>query len=108
MQRINGKVADFIAAGVVVGGLPLLAFMVLFFNLMAERNAGHPGGGDAIGLAIMSLLAYGLALLCLVLGASYFLSKRNRDNLLPKPWHWMMLTWSVVEVMVPVLYILFF
>lgn len=104
MQRFSEKNADFVGAGVVVGGLPLLAFMVLFFNLTAARKAGHPGGGDAVGLAIMSLFAYGLALLSLVVGAAYFRYKRIRDNLLLKPWHWMALALSVMEVIVPILY----
>jgi hypothetical protein len=72
MQTSNGKVAHFVAGGVVVGGLPLLAFIFLFFQMARALNAGHPYSGDGIGLAIMSVFSFGLALLSLLIGVAYF------------------------------------
>ena len=96
------------AAGMVLGGLPLLASMLLFLKLMAARDAGHPLSGDAIGLAMMSALAYRLALLSLAVGAGYFTYKRIRQNTRPNAWHWTALSWMAFEVTAPALYLSFF
>lgn len=62
MQKLNGKMANRVAVGVVIAGLPLLAFIVLVFQLAEARSAGHPFNGGAIGLAIMSVAAFCLFL----------------------------------------------
>jgi len=104
MQTINGKLAGFMAGAAVVGGIPLIAFIVLFFQLTAARDAGNPYSGDAIGLAMMSAMAYGLALLSLLVAIVYFAYKRARHQLRPKRWHLMAMSWVAVEVLAPVMY----
>lgn len=104
MQKIRGKVAGVVASGVVVGGLPLLAFILLFLRLMAARNAGHPEGGDAIGLAMMSVLAYGIALLSFAIGVAYFGYKSVRHKLYPQVWHMIVLAYSSIELAAPFVY----
>jgi hypothetical protein len=108
MQRLSGKRPHFIAAGVVVGGLPLLQFIVLFLQLTAARNAGHPYSGDGIGWAIMSVVAFGLALLSMLIGLAYFGYKRKRYQRRPQPWHSIALAWVAIEVTLPILYFAFF
>jgi hypothetical protein len=108
MQTLTGKIPNIVASCAVLGGLPLLAFIVLFLQLTAARNAGHPLTGDAIGLAMMSVFSYGLALLSFGIGAMYFGYKRVRYHLFPKRWHLMALAWGAVEVAAPVLYFAFF
>ena len=108
MQTSNGKMAAFVAGGAVVGGLPLLAFIVLFLQLMEARNAGHPLSGDGLGLAMMSLSAYGLALLSISVGIVYFGYKSTRHQRRPKQWHLMALAWTAAEVVAPILYFAFF
>jgi hypothetical protein len=108
MQTSNRKVAHFIAGGVVVGGLPLLGFIFLFFQMARALNAGHPYRGDAIGLAMMSVFSFGLALLSLLIGAAYFGYQRKRHQLRPKLWHLMALAWVAIEVFIPFFYLAFF
>jgi len=104
MQTIDGKLAGFMAGVAVVGGIPLIAFIVLFFQLTAAREAGNPYSGDAIGLAMMSSLAYGLASLSLLVALMYFAYKRVRHQLRPKRWHLMAMSWSALDVVAPLLY----
>ena len=104
MQTINGKLAGFMAGVAVVGGIPLIAFIVLFFQLAAARDAGNPYSGDAIGLAMMSVIAYGLALLSLLAALTYFAYKRVRHQLRPKRWHLMAMSWVAIEVLAPITY----
>ncbi|QJD93830.1 hypothetical protein HH213_29330 [Duganella dendranthematis] len=108
MQTSNGKVAHFVAGGVVVGGLPLLAFIFLFFQMARALNAGHPYSGDAIGLAIMSVFSFGLALLSLLIGVAYFGYQRKRHQLRPKLGHLIALAWVATELFFPIFYFAFF
>ncbi|MYM24681.1 hypothetical protein GTP46_18760 [Duganella sp. FT135W] len=108
MQTLNGWVANCIAGGAVLGGLPLLAALVSFMQLMEARNAGHPYSGDAIGLAIMSIVAFGIAVVSLLIGTAYFSYKRTRHQQNPKRWHMMALIWVTVEVVGSFLYFVFF
>lgn len=108
MQKLTGRLANFVAGGVFLGGLPLLAFIVLFLQLTAARNAGHPQTGDAIGLALMSAFSYGLALLSFGIGAIFFSYTHARHHQAPKRWHLIALTWVAVEVIAPVVYLVFF
>jgi hypothetical protein len=93
-----------LAASVVVGGLPLLAFMLLFRELIAARN---PQSDDATGLATMSALAYGIALLSFVIWAGHFGYKLVRHKLYPKVWHRVVLAYSSIELAAPFVYFLF-
>jgi len=104
MQTLTGKLPNVVASCTVVGGLPLLAFMALFLQLTAARNAGHPLTGDAIGLATMSVFSYWLALLSFGIGSVYFGYKRVRYHLSPKRWHLIALAWGAAEIAAPVLY----
>ncbi|WP_342118417.1 hypothetical protein [Pseudoduganella sp. OTU4001] len=106
MLPLTGKMPRFIAGVVILGNLPLLAFILLFWQVMAARTAGHAGGGDAIGLAIMSVLAYGLALASFAIGAAYFGYKFTRHKLRPQGLHKIALAWSSIELAVPLLYFL--
>jgi hypothetical protein len=81
--------------------------MYLFIDLMVARNAGHPQNGDAIGLAVMSTLAYGIALLSFAIGAGYFGLKLTKHKLKPKRWHWIALAWSSLEIATPIFYFSF-
>jgi hypothetical protein len=104
MQMINGKAASFVARGMLIGGLPLLIFMLLFLKLMAARDAGHSGGGDGIGLAMMSVLAFGIAVLSFTIGIGYFGYMLARHKLHPSPWHWAVLGYSSLELATPFIY----
>ncbi|WP_395400538.1 hypothetical protein ACHMW6_24015 [Pseudoduganella sp. UC29_106] len=104
MQTTNGKIAGFMAGVAVVRGISLLGFIIVFLQLTAALDAGNPQNGDAIGLAIMSVLAYGLALLSLLAALVYFMYKRVRHQQRPKSWHLIAMSWTAVEVVAPVLY----
>jgi hypothetical protein len=81
--------------------------MLLFRELMAARNAGHPQSGGATGLATMSALAYGIALLSFVIWAGHFGYKLVRHKLYPKVWHRVVLAYSSIELAAPFVYFLF-
>lgn len=104
MRLNDGRMASVVAAGMIIGGLPLWTFALVLINLTVARNAGRPLSGDAIGLAMMSLLAYGLAVLSFAVGAAYFGFKLGRHKLLPKRWHRIVLGLSAFQVVAPLLY----
>jgi hypothetical protein len=108
MQTQSRKMAHFVAGGVVVGGLPLLMFIVLFLELIAAQKAGHPYSGDGIGWAIMSVLAFGLALISLLIGVAYFGYQKKRYQRGPQLGHSIVLVWVTFEVAVPILYFAIF
>jgi hypothetical protein len=103
-QTKNGKVAGLLAICMVIGGLPLLVSICLVLRLTAAREAGHPYSGDAIGMAIMSVAAYTLALLTFCAGAGYFAYQRFRHKLYPRRWHRIALAWSSIELAAPLVY----
>lgn len=104
MRWIEARLASVVAAGMIIGGLPLLAFALLLLNLSLARNAGQTMSGDAIGLAVMSLIAYGLAVLSFAIGAAYFGFRRARHQLVPNSWHRFALVFLAIEVIAPPLY----
>lgn len=108
MQKISGRMAHFVAAGVVVGGIPMIPFIVLLLQLTAALNAGHPYSGDGIGWAMMSVVTFALALLSLLIGATYFGYQQVRNQRSPQLWHSIALVSVAIEVTVPILYLAFF
>jgi hypothetical protein len=101
MRLIEGKMADVVACGLFIAGLPLAGFALVLLNLAIGDAAGRPVNGDGLGLAIMTVLAYGLAALGLLIGAAYFGLKLARHDLLPKLWHRAVLGLSALEVAAP-------
>ena len=94
--------------GMVVGGLPL-TFSILCITFLSATHdargaAGHSSGGDALGLMMMSLLAYAVALLSCLAGVSYFIVKAIKHNGFPSRWQSLSLVYSCVQIIVPFVY----
>lgn len=71
---------------------------------MAAREAGHPAGGDAIGLMMISLLAYAIALLSFLTGLIYFGFAVLKNKLVLRVWHWIGIVYSLIQITIPIIY----
>jgi hypothetical protein len=94
--------------GMLVGGTPL-TFIILLITFLsathdARKAAGYSSGGDALGLLMMSLVAYAIALLSCVNGISYFIFKAIKQHSFPTWWQWLILSYSFVQVAGPFIY----
>jgi hypothetical protein len=72
----------------IAGSVPCTLAIVLFLYLMHAREAGHPIAGDALGLVMISLLAYALALISFFCGSVYFGLAAMKGKLKPCGWQW--------------------
>lgn len=107
MTTLQGKMAGLVASLVALGSLPLLAFMVVFVRLSAARAAGQASGADALGLAMMAMLAYGMAFLFFLAGAAYFGYQRVSKRKRPGAWHAVVLAGAALALLAPPVYFLF-
>jgi len=105
METVKGTLSNVIAAGMTLGGLPLLAFELLFLQLMAAMEAGHPQDGDALGMAMMSALSFAIAALSLAIGFAYFGYKLLRRQQAPRLWHKIVIGCLTLEVIAPFAYL---
>lgn len=94
--------------GMFVGGLPLTFSVLCITFLSATHDAreavGHSSVGDALGLMMMSFLAYAVALLSCLVGVSYFIYKVIKHNGFPSRWQSLSLLYSCVQIIVPFVY----
>ena len=86
------------------GGMPCTAAIFLFMQLMAARAAGRPVGADGLGIMMLSLVAYAIALLSCGAGLVYFGFVRIKYHRLPQAWDWLGIVYSLGQVALPVLY----
>lgn len=100
----SGKMATIFGTGMIAGSVPCTLAILLFAQLMAARKAGHPAGGDALGLMMISLLAYGIALLSFVSGIIYFGFAVLKNKLVLRTWHWFAIVYSFSQITIPVIY----
>ena len=89
---------------IIAGSVPCTLAILVFYQLMVAREAGHPAGGDAIGLMIISLLAYAIALLTFVSGVTYFGFAVFKNKLTLRSWHWCGIVYSFSQITIPVIY----
>ena len=88
----------------IAGSIPCTLAILFFFQLIAARDAGHPASGDGIGLMMMSLMAYAIALLSFVSGSVYFgFAVFKRKHVL-RTWHWFGIGYSLSQVTIPIVY----
>jgi hypothetical protein len=103
----SNRVATIVGTGMIAGSVPCTLAILVFAQLMAARNAGHPAGGDAIGLMMMSLVAYAIAVLSFVFGIIYFGFAALKNKLVLSPWHWFGIVYSLSQITIPIVYLLF-
>ena len=96
--------ADLFAVGMVAGGLPCSLFILIFLEMTSAREAGQPYSGDALGLMMMSLLAYALALVSCGAGVLHFGLSLFKNEGRPRTWQWLALIYALTQVVVPVAY----
>lgn len=92
----------------IAGNIPCTLAILVFAQHMAARNAGHPAGGDAIGLMMISIVAYAIAVLSFVSGIIYFGFAVLKDKLVLGPWHRFGILYSLSQITIPIVYLLFF
>ena len=100
----NSRLAGGFGIVMLVGGAPCVLAIATFAQLIAAREAGTPAGGNALGLMMMSLWAYGFALVSCAMGLAYFCYAALRHRAFPQPWHWLAIACSLALVTIPVLY----
>jgi hypothetical protein len=98
------KLANTLGIGMILGSVPSTIAILLFFSLMAIRKAGSPIGGDALGLMMISVLAYSITLLSFTCGALYFAYAVFKNNLRLKTWHWFSIAYSGIHIILPIIY----
>jgi len=96
--------ATIFGIGMIAGSVPCTLAILVFSQLMVAREAGHPAGGDAIGLMMISLLAYPIALLSFVSGMIYFGFAVLKNKLALRPWHWFSIVYSFSQITIPIVY----
>jgi hypothetical protein len=101
----RGKTAKIFRIGMLAGGLPCSAAILLFIQLMLARKAGRPMGGDGLGIMMISLVAYALALLSCVTGLIYFAFARFKYKEHPQVWDWFGIVYSAGQLAVPLIYL---
>jgi hypothetical protein len=87
-----------------IGGVPCVLAIATFVQIIAAHEAGMSFGGNALGLMMMSLCAYGIALVSCVTGLLYFAYAALRHRVFPKVWHWLAIGYSIGLVTIPVIY----
>lgn len=100
----SSKTAKVFGIGMVVGSTPCTLAVLLFLSILAARKAGQPAGGDALGLMMISLTAYAVALLSFIAGLIYFGCAVLKKKLILRPWHWFCIAYSFAHVIGPAVY----
>lgn len=100
----SGRMATIFGIGMIAGSVPCTLAILLFLHIMAAREAGQPAGGDALGLMMVSLVAYAIALLSVVSGIVYFGFASLKSKLVLRAWHWFGIVYSLSQVTIPVVY----
>ena len=100
----SSKTATLFGIGMIIGSAPCTLAIAVFLYLMAAREAGKPVAGDALGMMMISLVAYGLALISFFCGTIYFVVAALRKKGFPRTWHWLGIVYSFTQVVIPVLY----
>ncbi|MBB3219439.1 hypothetical protein [Pseudoduganella umbonata] len=102
----SNRVANGVGILMLIGGAPCLLAIATFVQLLTAHAAGTSSGGNAIGLMIMSLWAYGIAVASCAAGIIYFGYGALRYRVFPKPWHWFALVYSIGLVIIPIVYLI--
>lgn len=88
-----------------IGGMPCVFMIASLSQVFDTREAGTPAGGNALGLMMMSLCAYGIALVSCAAGLVYFGYAALRHRIFPGVWHWLAIGYSLGQVVFPFVYL---
>ena len=100
----SNRLAGGLGIFMLIGGAPCVLAIATFVQIIAAHEAGTSSGGNALGLMMMSLSAYGIALVSCVMGLVYFGYAALRHKVLPKLWHWLAIGYSIGLVVIPIIY----
>ena len=103
----SNRVASGFGILMLIGSAPWLLAIATFVQIMIAHGEGESSGGNAIGLMMMSLSAYGIALVCCVVGLIYFIYAALRRKAFSKRWHWLTIGYSISLLIMPILYLVF-
>jgi hypothetical protein len=99
----SGRTASLISAGMLISGLPCSLFFFAFLEMDHAREMGDPNQGDALGLALMTVASYAIALVGSVTGLTYFAARIRRGRKL-QAWQWIVIGYSFAQILSPMLY----
>jgi len=98
--------ASLVTALMAIGSLPLFGMIWVVVNLVLARSSGDPMAGDGLGLAMISLAAWGLAFLSFATGATYFGHRYLRRKLRPAIWQQAALAFCAIGLVTPFVFFL--
>lgn len=79
----SNRVASGFGILMLIGSAPWVLAIATFVQIMVAHDEGKSSGGNAIGLMMMSLSAYGIALVSCVAGLIYFVYAALRKKAFP-------------------------
>lgn len=103
---MRNRLASGFAIVMLIGGMPCVFMIAALLQVFDTHEAGMSASGNALGLMMMSLSAYGIALVSCVLGLVYFGYAALRHRVFPKLWHWLTIGYSLGLLGIPAIYFL--
>jgi len=100
----SNRIASGFGILMLIDSAPWILAIATFVQIMIAHGEGESSGGNAIGLMMMSLSAYGIALVSCIAGVIYFAYAALRKKEFPKQWQWLTIGYSICLLIIPVFY----
>lgn len=104
----NSKTTTTVSIGMVFGSIPCTIAGIMILYLMASveegRAAGRDVGFDVIGVLMMTLLTYLIALGSCLVGLLYFSLGIRSGRVAVKAWHWFCIVYPLGQVTAVTIY----
>ncbi|WBS02920.1 hypothetical protein OU994_01025 [Pseudoduganella sp. SL102] len=98
----NNRFAAGFATFMLIAGAPYVLFIATLGQMIVSYEPGTPSGGSALGVMMIFVWAYGIALLSCVTGLIYFGYGALKHKVFPKIWHWLTIGYSIGLALSPV------
>lgn len=103
----SNRVASTFGILMLIGSAPWVLAIATVIQTMIAHDEGESSGGNALGLIMMSMTAYGIALVSCFAGIIYFAYAALRKKAFPKIWHWVTIGYSICLLIIPIIYFIF-
>ncbi|QBE64908.1 hypothetical protein [Pseudoduganella lutea] len=100
----SNRVANGFGIFMLIGSVPWILAIATFVQIMIAHSEAKSSGGNALGLMIMSISAYGIALVSFVSGVIYFTYAALRKKESPKRWQWLTIGYSICLLIIPIIF----
>jgi hypothetical protein len=105
----NSTTTTTVGIGMICGSIPCTLAGVMIIYLMGSleegRAAGRDVGFDVIGVVMMTLLTYLIALGSFLAGLLYFVLGVRSGSVAPKAWHWFCLVYPLGQITAATIYL---